>query len=92
MPKIKGIYNPPAQPPEEYYWKLIPYSDDPTGCILGLATRTGSLARAVLRITDGKLGRYTFSAADAADLGLTVTPDGFLATAAEREEMGIDLK
>lgn len=90
MPKIKGVYEP--NPQEEYYWKLIPYSDDPTGCVLGLVTSTGSIARAVLRIIDGKLDRYTFSAVDAADLGLTVTPDGFLATPSEREEMGIDLK
>lgn len=90
MSKIKGIYNPPAQPPEEYYWKLMPIDNDSTGCVLGLVTRTGSLAHNVLEITDGKLDRYTFSAADAADLGLTVTFDGFIATAAEREEMEED--
>lgn len=90
MSQIKGIYNPPAPTPEEYYWKLMPIDSDPTGCVLGLVSRTGSLARTVLKITDGKLDRCTFSAADAAELGLTVTFDGFIATAAEREEMEKD--
>lgn len=88
MPKIKGIYAPVRH--EEYFWKLVPNRDDPTGFRLDLARGDGSYVCTVLKITDGKLDRYSFSAADAAELGLTITPDGFLATAAEREKMGID--
>ena len=86
MPKIKGIYNPPAQPPEEYYWKLMPIDNDPTGCVLGLVTRTGSLARNVLEIKNGQLIRYYFSANAAAELGLKMNSDGCLATIIELGE------
>ena len=88
MPQIKGICN--LDKPTEYYWKLVPASYDSTGCRLVLVDHCGSYQRDVLEISNGRLIRYGFTAEDAAELGLTVNADGYLATVAECAEMEED--
>lgn len=84
MPQIKGICN--LDKPTEYYWKLVPASCDSTGCRLILVDLYGDCRRNILEISNGRLIRYGFAAEDAAELGLIINSDGYLATAGEREE------
>ena len=88
MVAIKGIYTPDK--PKEYYWKLDTARHDSTGCRLVLVDHCGSYQRDVLEISNGRLIRYGFTADDAAELGLTVNADGYLATVAECVEMEED--
>lgn len=84
MTAIKGIYTPDKT--KEYYWKLDTARYDSTGCRLVLVDHCGRYQRAVLEISNGRLIRYSFTAEDAAELGLTVNADGYLTTVAECAE------
>ena len=85
MPQIKGLHD--FNIPKEYYWKLVPARSDAIGCRLILVDRCGNYLRDVLEISNGRLIRYGFTDEDAAELGLTVNSDGYLATVAECIEM-----
>lgn len=84
MPQIKGLHD--FNIPKEYYWKLVSARSDATGCRLILVDRCGTRLCDVLEVSNGRLVRFYFPAEDAAELGLTVNADGYLATVAECAE------